>query len=656
MNAWIDVIGWTLLNFVWEGAVTGVATAAALLACRRAAAQVRYVIACGGLVTALAAVAITPVALIGLDALVGPAASADSVLRPQPAVTAATTSIRTMVAGPVAAARSVRIDDQAMNTALTTVVSVWGAGVLLLTVRLAFGWWRIRRLHVEALQTPPSRWLATTQDIATRLGLTRMIHVIDSLHVDTPTVIGWLRPVVLLPIAALVNLTPEQVQAILAHELAHVRRHDFIVNLLQTVAETLLFYHPAVWWLSSRIRAEREHCCDDIAVEVCGDPVGYAEALTSLATWARGVDASAAAGPLAVAATGGSLLHRVRRLLRLTPDRERRRPKATFVIAATVLIVGIVGARLLVVAQAPPPVDDPGLDRPLGPMDVNRILGFDLFPGPVRYVTDDPRGARGWDVKVADPEGEMAFMGFTARGLIRYAYHMEGMPVVGGPSWLDTQSVTLRAETSTLNPDDEAYRDAIRVALASQFGLTVHQESRMFPVYALQVARPGTLGPSLRPATADCVQDIRTRFDLMGPSLHGRGQVVVPFCGIDHTITGPKGLRVTLEQFARGLRGFGMYPSDGRSVEPEVVDQTGLSGVYDFELNLGILPLAAIASAHPTVGVGFGPMVRTFPQAIEEQLGLRLVPGEAPREVAVVSAAEQALQREAARVELMAER
>jgi len=638
MNAWTDVIGWTLLHFVWEGTIIGLATGAALFACRRAAAQVRYVIACTGLVTALAAVAVTPVALIGVDALVVPAASAESLVHPRPLVAAATTSIRTMVAGSAAAVRSPRIDDQAMNTALTTVVSVWAAGVLLLTVRLALGWWRVRRLHVEALQTPPSRWLSTAQGIATRLGLTRMIHVIDSLDVATPTVIGWLRPVVLLPIAALASLTPEQVQAILAHELAHVRRHDFIVNLLQTVAETLLFYHPAVWWLSSRIRAEREHCCDDIAVDVCGDPVGYAEALTTIAAWARGVDVPTSAGtsPLAVAATGGSLLHRVQRLLRLTPDSERRRPKATFVIAATLLIIGIVGTRLLVVAQAPPPFDDPRLDRSLGPMDVNRILGFELFPGPVHYATDDPRGARGWDVTVAYPDGEMAFMGFTARGLIRYAYHMEGMPVVGGPSWLDTQSLTLHAETSTLNPDDEAYRDAIRVALASQFGVTVHQESRVFPVYALKVARAGALGPNLRPATADCVEDIRTRPDLLGPSLHQRGQVVVPFCGIDNTITGPKGYRVTLEQFAHGLHGFGMYPADRLSAEPAVVDQTGLAGVYDFELNLGFLPLAAIASAHPTVGVGFGPMVRTFPQAIEEQLGLRLVASELPRDVAVI--------------------
>ena len=124
-----------------------------------------------------------------------------------------------------------------------------------------------------------------------------------------PTVIGWLKPVVLLPASALAGLAPNQMEAILAHELAHIRRHDYIVNLLQTVVETLLFYHPAVWWLSRRIRAERENCCDDLAVSLCGDPVAYAAALAEL----EGLRSTT--GELVLAATGGSLLQRVRRLL-----------------------------------------------------------------------------------------------------------------------------------------------------------------------------------------------------------------------------------------------------------------------------------------------------------------------------------------------------
>ena len=100
--------------------------------------------------------------------------------------------------------------------------------------------------------------------------------------VEVPTVIGWLRPVVLMPASALSGMGPQQLEAILAHELAHIRRHDYLVNLLQTLVETLLFYHPAVWWLSGRIRVERENCCDDLAVSLCGDPYTYAKALADL--------------------------------------------------------------------------------------------------------------------------------------------------------------------------------------------------------------------------------------------------------------------------------------------------------------------------------------------------------------------------------------
>ena len=140
------------------------------------------------------------------------------------------------------------------------------------------------------------------------------VRVVESALIDTPSVIGLMRPLILLPIAALSSLSPGQVEALLAHELAHIRRRDYAVNLLQTVAETLLFFHPAVWWVSSRIREAREHCCDDVAVEVCGEPAAYAAALAELATWRAGGVA------LSVGATDGPLLMRVRRLLGAPED------------------------------------------------------------------------------------------------------------------------------------------------------------------------------------------------------------------------------------------------------------------------------------------------------------------------------------------------
>lgn len=124
-----------------------------------------------------------------------------------------------------------------------------------------------------------------------------------------PSVVGWLRPVILLPMSAVTGLAPDQLGAVLAHELAHIRRHDYLVNLLQMAAEALLFYHPAVWWVSGRIRVEREFCCDDLAVSVCQNAVTYARALSTLEKLRPAIPA------IAMGSTGGPLLARIQRIL-----------------------------------------------------------------------------------------------------------------------------------------------------------------------------------------------------------------------------------------------------------------------------------------------------------------------------------------------------
>src|SRR5438045_2418615 len=123
---------------------------------------------------------------------------------------------------------------------------------------------------------------ARAHRLAARLRVNRPVRLLQSALVHVPAVLGCVRPVILLPASALTGLTPLQLEALLAHELAHVRRYDYLVNLVQSVIETLLFYHPAVWWISARVRDEREHCCDDLAVAVCGDPHFYASALLSM--------------------------------------------------------------------------------------------------------------------------------------------------------------------------------------------------------------------------------------------------------------------------------------------------------------------------------------------------------------------------------------
>jgi TonB family protein len=186
-------------------------------------------------------------------------------------------------------------------------IPVWALGVVLFSVRLA---WGSRQVAVLRKSGEPAEGpvVAVAASLAARLGLTRPVRLLITSLAEGPSVVGWIRPVILLPAATLLGLTPEQLEAVLAHEFAHIRRYDYLVNVLQMVVETLLFYHPAVWWTSARIRHERELCCDDLAVSLCGDPVCYARALTKLEKLRT------LAPSMAMGSTDGPLLYRIQRL------------------------------------------------------------------------------------------------------------------------------------------------------------------------------------------------------------------------------------------------------------------------------------------------------------------------------------------------------
>ena len=340
-----------LLQFIWQGALIGALTAILLAVLRRSGPDVRYVVSTIGLslmltvpvVTAIqelqsrqhASVAQTAAAVPHVDSM-RPTAAA-------PAITSVTAAPRT-VWDRVAAGLSVSTElpvgmdvSSSRSHAKIPAVSrgvllLWIAGVAVLTMRIAGGWLWIRRLRTRAAPARVEMTRAAAR-LARQLHVSRPVRLLESTLVEVPTVIGWLKPVVLFPASALAGLSPLQLEAILAHELAHVRRHDYLVNLLQTIVETLLFYHPAVWWVSRQIRVEREHCCDDLAVGLCGDPVVYAQALADLE------ELRAPGGRLAIAATGGSLLQRVRRLVGPSPSGPPAGPLAA-AASLTVLVVG----------------------------------------------------------------------------------------------------------------------------------------------------------------------------------------------------------------------------------------------------------------------------------------------------------------------------
>lgn len=297
----LNLLGWSLLHFLWQGAILAFLFGAVLTIARNASAKLRYAICCA----ALALMALCPiVTLVYLLCTTGNT--------PHEGVFAAQANTGSLVQVSEWQAKSVSLLEHIIGTAdsiMPWLLLAWGTGVLLLLARAIFAAIAVRQLKTVAISPAPEDFSTRAKRVGTLLGITSPFRLFLSEIVTAPAVIGWLKPVILFPMASLISLTPEQLEAMLAHELAHIQRHDYLVNAIQVATETLLFYHPAVWWVSKQLRREREHCCDDIAVAVTGSPLVYAKALYLLEEQ-RGV-----APELTLGGNGGQLTMRIKRLL-----------------------------------------------------------------------------------------------------------------------------------------------------------------------------------------------------------------------------------------------------------------------------------------------------------------------------------------------------
>ncbi|HYE89357.1 MAG TPA: M56 family metallopeptidase, partial [Vicinamibacterales bacterium] len=339
----IDALAWTLLHFVWQGALLGCAAFFALRVVRPERSTTRYAIGVVTLALMLAATAVTFTVLSRPSLPVESTATTTSQSQFTPAAAARVEGINSVLdAGAALSSQSATTATRSWPPSTigplpsTLVVAMWAVGVLALSLRLLGGWMLTRRLTRHAIAAVSPAVNAAAKTIADRLQLRRAVLVVESGAVIVPTLIGYVKPVVLLPAVALTGLTPDQLNAILAHELAHVRRHDYLINLLQSIVETLLFYHPATWWVSAQVRAEREHCCDDLAVDVCGDRLVYVSALAELTS-------IASHRAFALAATDGSLLSRVQRLLG-RPRASHEPAPAWALLVLFVLLAGSAGS------------------------------------------------------------------------------------------------------------------------------------------------------------------------------------------------------------------------------------------------------------------------------------------------------------------------
>jgi uncharacterized protein (TIGR03435 family) len=406
------------------------------------------------------------------------------------------------------------------------------------------------------------------------------------------------------------NLTPGQIEAVLAHELAHVRRHDVLVNLLQVAAETALFYHPAVWWLSSQIRTEREHCCDEIATSVCGDAITYAEALVELERWRT------ASGALALTATGRPLLTRVRRILGLPSDDAPRSSALVTLAGIIAIILCLAGANYYLRAAQDPP-----------------------------HTPIDPADAAAWRIVFSNDDSQMRFLGFRGRDLVRFAYQVPTARVVGGPSWMDEEVLRLMVNLDHAPRADEM-PDVVRRVLEDRLHLATHVERRNFPVLALVPARDdGSLGPNVAPSTIDCFDFEEWVAAGQPPRQLPPAAPRQPVCGekVRESFGRHSYLAITMPQLADELREIASWPAAPNQRGRDIVDRTGLAGRYDVDFN-ALFPAAALMTRYPMLTSAFEALgVPSLPRALDQQLGLKLEESEAPFDVIVIDSAERPL-------------
>ena len=383
-QAIVQRLGWMLVHFVWQAATVALVLAILLKLLGKFSANLRYIVACLALVAVVLLPAVT-ITLIPVDetylqsqAAVAPAPEPvafistpveieHSASMEMPAIEAEL-PIESIAAAPAIPLKQ-RITE-VLEPNLPYIVMAWLVGVLGLSVWYLGAWTQLQKLRRKMVKPVEESLQRKLKELSVVLGVNRAIEFVESALVQSPTVIGWLKPVILLPASVLTGFSAEQIEAILAHELAHIKRCDYLVNMLQTGVEILGFYHPAVWWISKKIRVERENCCDDIAVKVSGDKIAYAKTLALF----EGI--KPAQPDLAVAASGGSLFQRICRLIQKDSTNINADWKPSF-IAIVLIIALLIPTGFALTVRSEEKVDVQNEEKPIEGF-VSRTVSFPM--------------------------------------------------------------------------------------------------------------------------------------------------------------------------------------------------------------------------------------------------------------------------------------
>jgi len=293
----IQVICWVLIHSLWQGAVLAVAAGCSLAGTRRSAAAVRYWLLGGLLFLFLAACGLTFLYELYLAGEIGGTGESGN-----------TGAAYALAAGSGMVRRFCEANAE-------WIVCMWFVVAAVKAVRMAGGWGYVHAISRHGHKEAPEQWVQLVERWAGQLAIRRRVRLLESRLVQAPMVVGHLKPVIFIPLGLINHLPPDEIESVLLHELAHIRRHDYLVNLMQQLSECVFFFNPGLLWVSSLLREERENCCDDIAIAQTGDRVRLVRALVRIKEHSMGV--------AVVAFRPGGKRQLLRRVLRIAQQRNQ---------------------------------------------------------------------------------------------------------------------------------------------------------------------------------------------------------------------------------------------------------------------------------------------------------------------------------------------
>jgi beta-lactamase regulating signal transducer with metallopeptidase domain len=529
----IRPLGWTLVHTVWQVAALSALLGLVLGAMRRLRPQARYGVALCALGLCLVAPFMTFAYLSVQGVSSTRPAMSQAVIRTASSMTPGTVSERIEACFPL-------------------VVSLWLIGLAFMCLRLAGGLVFLQRLRRNA-EAMGQEWQERLNVIAARMGIKRHVPLVISSRVDAPAVVGVAKAVILFPLGVLCRLSPNQVEALLIHELAHVRRYDYLVNLLQSFLEAAMFYHPGVWWISSVLRQEREHCCDDIAVEFLGDRFGYARALVHLE------ELRVLTPQLALNANGGSLMHRISRIVMPSPRPERPSRALVPAAAAIALVLPLAAIAWSKVPARIPPDQNPPISTVLSD-EVNRMLSdpnaqitVDGTPRNVKDLTSEQKERIRRQVKrageAADNAVRLARQASREAGIAQQKLLGQDMGVEGAQKHLDSR-VMKKVKEAVIEAQQRA-EDLQRRAQDIQKRFSQEEMQKMEQDADAASKAAGVMQKEGAAADAERLEDaIRSQVDLADREAFSFVKA--------------------LNEANRGHRGFPKFASDPRTLKSEI--------------------------------------------------------------------------------------